>query len=127
MKKSNISNIVKHNLCHGCGGCKSICPTNAIDLQITRNGLIEPKIDGVAISLIYENGKLVTGVTRGDGYVGEDITNNIKQIVNIPQILNTTESMEIRGEAYISNRDFEIINEIQQKNNKKLLLKKYQI
>jgi len=43
--KSNISNIVKHNLCHGCGGCKSICPTNAINLQITRNGLIEPIID----------------------------------------------------------------------------------
>ncbi len=94
---------------------------NKVITEDTKSSIIiEPKIDGVAISLIYENGKLVTGVTRGDGYVGEDITNNIKQIVNIPQILNTTESIEIRGEAYISNRDFETINEFQQKNNKKL-------
>lgn len=76
-----------------------------------------PKYDGVAISLIYKNGVLVSGVTRGDGYVGEDVTNNIKTIRNIPLMLNCDllppELIEVRGEILLHTADFDKINQIQ--------------
>lgn len=71
----------------------------------------EPKIDGVSFSVTYENGHLVTGATRGDGYVGENITQNIKTIENLPHFIENAPSlMEVRGEIYIEKQDFEKLN-----------------
>lgn len=75
---------------------------------------IEPKIDGVGISLTYINGKLSVGATRGDGETGEDITENIKTIKDIPQKLKDEKPpffFELRGEVFIDKSDFEKINE----------------
>ena len=79
--------------------------------------LCEPKMDGAAVSLIYKNGILVKGVTRGDGSIGEDITSNIKTIKTIPQKtlltnkLTTPNYLEIRGEVFISKKDFIKLNQ----------------
>ena len=70
----------------------------------------ELKIDGLAISLIYEKGVLVKGVTRGDGRIGEDITNNVKTIKSIPLKLTRPIDIEVRGEIYIDKKEFERIN-----------------
>lgn len=70
---------------------------------------VEYKIDGVALSLIYENGRLVQGATRGDGRQGDDITHNARTLMGVPLRLlgnNTPQILEVRGEAYISNPDF---------------------
>ncbi|MSU54436.1 MAG: NAD-dependent DNA ligase LigA [Candidatus Staskawiczbacteria bacterium] len=80
----------------------------------------ELKIDGLAIELIYENGVLVTGATRGDGSIGEDITLNLKTVEAIPLSLLTTNyslptSLVVRGEVFISRKEFNAINEIQKK------------
>ncbi|MCC8461708.1 MAG: NAD-dependent DNA ligase LigA [Rickettsia endosymbiont of Ecitomorpha arachnoides] len=75
----------------------------------------EPKIDGLSFSAIYKNGLLITGATRGDGYVGEDITANIKTIKNFPhKIDNAPEFLEVRGEIYIEKQDFLNLNEEQE-------------
>ena len=69
----------------------------------------EPKIDGVAVNLLYKRGQLVQAATRGDGQVGEDITNNVKTIKTMPLSLRTThppELLEVRGEIYIPRADF---------------------
>jgi DNA ligase (NAD+) len=77
---------------------------SAYDIEM----VAEPKIDGLSCSLRYENHKLVQAATRGDGYVGEDITANVMTIGDIPKILppNAPEVLEIRGEVYISDVDF---------------------
>ena len=75
----------------------------------------ELKIDGLAISLIYENGILVRGVTRGDGRLGEDITNNVKTIKAIPLRLTKNIDIEVRGEIYIDKKELERINEERKK------------
>ena len=69
----------------------------------------EPKIDGISASLIYKKGKLVTGLSRGDGRIGEDITLNLKTISDIPKIITLKdfpEEIDIRGEVFIKNSDF---------------------
>ncbi len=79
---------------------------------------LEPKIDGVSISLTYENGKLVAASTRGDGSVGENVTENIKTIKSIPiQIQNAPEFIEIRGEIFVEKEDFAKLNKQQKQNN----------
>jgi DNA ligase (NAD+) len=72
---------------------------------------VEPKIDGLSISLIYDHGKLITALTRGDGQYGEDITINAKTIRSIPLNIKTSVArLEIRGEVYLSFKEFERIN-----------------
>jgi len=70
----------------------------------------ELKIDGLSISLIYENGQLITAATRGDGKVGENVTENIKMIKSIPLTIPTKEKIEVRGEVFLSKKEFEKIN-----------------
>lgn len=76
---------------------------------------IEPKIDGLSISLIYENGKLTRGITRGDGIVGEDVTHNVRAIKDIPQEINYYENIEFRGEIFITKSVFQSLNKSDQK------------
>jgi DNA ligase (NAD+) len=71
----------------------------------------ELKIDGVSISLKYEKGALVRGATRGDGVRGDDVTVNVRTVRNLPLKLNEPVSLEVRGEIYISKRDFAKLNE----------------
>ena len=74
----------------------------------------EPKIDGISASLIYKNGKFITGLSRGDGQEGEDITANLKTIKDIPKSISTKDfpnEIDIRGEVFILNSDFKKINE----------------
>ena len=70
----------------------------------------EPKIDGISASLIYKNGKFISGLSRGDGKEGEDITENLKTIKDIPYLINSKnfpKEIDIRGEVFIQNSDFE--------------------
>jgi DNA ligase (NAD+) len=75
--------------------------------------IIEPKVDGVSLSLHYRDGKLALGVTRGDGAEGDDITTNLKTLRSIPLELNTNNPpalLEVRGEAYMTIKDFDAFN-----------------
>ena len=71
---------------------------------------VEPKIDGLSVSLIYENGEFVRGATRGDGIVGEDVTQNLRTVQSIPLKLNEPLSLTVRGEVYMPRAVFEQIN-----------------
>ena len=77
----------------------------------------EPKLDGVAVSLIYENGRLVRGATRGDGKTGENITANVRTISAVPLVLQTTalgaipSRLEVRGEVFMTQNGFEQLNQ----------------
>lgn len=87
-------------------------------LKITGNVeyVAEPKLDGVAVELIYKKGRLVSGSTRGDGTVGEDITLNLKTIRSIPlQLLDTKtvkipDKLEVRGEVFLGKKEFKLLN-----------------
>lgn len=85
----------------------------------------ELKMDGLAVSLIYENGIFVKGATRGDGQIGEDVTNNLKTIESIPLKLHAPEgrhegAVEIRGEIYLPQKDFDALNEQQKKSGRQV-------
>lgn len=71
---------------------------------------VEPKIDGAAISIIYENGIFVQAITRGDGATGEDVTHNIKTVRSLPLKVSVTGKLLLRGEVFINKSDFEKIN-----------------
>jgi DNA ligase (NAD+) len=83
----------------------------------------EPKLDGLAVSLLYEHGKLVRGATRGDGRVGENITTNVRTIRNIPLTLrgdNYPERLEVRGEVIMTRDGFAKLNKTQEEQDKKV-------
>jgi len=87
-------------------------------LNLERSDLLEysaePKIDGISASLFYKNGNFIQGLSRGDGVEGEDITENLSTITDIPKILkgkNIPEEIDIRGEVFIQNTDFKKLNE----------------
>lgn len=72
---------------------------------------VEPKFDGASLNLTYEKGRLISGATRGDGEVGEDITQNVFEIASIPKQINYEKKIEIRGEVVILKDDFNKLNE----------------
>ena len=81
---------------------------NESDFTLT----VEPKIDGVAVSILYDDGRLKYAATRGDGSTGDDITQNILTIDSIPSNINNLNGgkFELRGEVFIANDDFESLN-----------------
>lgn len=93
----NIEDIVKW--------IQTVCDTNTIEIEV------EPKIDGLSISCIYKNGELIQAITRGNGTIGEDVTENVMQIRNIPLKLKESVSIEVRGEVYMTRENFDKINE----------------
>ncbi|WP_422121141.1 NAD-dependent DNA ligase LigA [Neptunicella marina] len=85
----------------------------------------EPKLDGLAVSILYENGKLVRAATRGDGYSGENITQNVKTIKNVPLTLrgeNFPTRLEVRGEVFMPLAGFEKMNKSQAEQGKKVFV-----
>lgn len=83
----------------------------------------EPKLDGLAVSLLYENGQLVQAATRGDGNSGENITANARTIKSIPLKLmaqKVPQRIEVRGEVYMTLKGFDALNDLQRKNEQKL-------
>ncbi|GAB3038418.1 NAD-dependent DNA ligase LigA [Bowmanella dokdonensis] len=85
----------------------------------------EPKLDGLAVSLLYENGKLVRGATRGDGRTGENITANVKTIANLPLTLRGEDfpaRLEVRGEVFMTRQGFEQLNQTQAKKGGKVFV-----
>lgn len=82
--------------------------------------VLELKIDGLAMSLHYDNGIFVQAVTRGDGVVGEDVTENIRMIGSIPMQIPYKDTLEIRGEIYMPKASFEQVNEKRAKQNEEL-------
>lgn len=84
--------------------------------------VVEPKIDGLAVALVYEDGRFTTGATRGDGYRGENITQNLRTVRSIPLTLEgkVPPRFEVRGEVYLRKRDFELLNEERARNGEPL-------
>ncbi len=82
--------------------------------------MCELKIDGLAVSLLYNDGKLIQGATRGDGTVGENITANLKTIHAIPLTTDLTEQFEVRGEAYMPKSAFQKLNKAREENNQQV-------
>ncbi len=82
---------------------------------------VEPKIDGLSVSLIYENGIFVKGATRGDGVVGEDVTENLRTVFSIPLKLSEPLNITVRGEVYMPRAVFESINEQRAKEGQALM------
>ena len=85
--------------------------------------MAEPKLDGIGVELIYKNGEFILGLTRGDGYNGEDITQNLRTIRSLPLKLlgdNIPELLEIRGEVFIRKKDFNNLNKKQKLNSKQI-------
>jgi DNA ligase (NAD+) len=81
------------------------------------NYFCEPKFDGASMNLLYENGELVRAITRGDGTVGEEVTDNVRTIRSVPLRIDYKKQIEIRGEVVIRKGDFELINSDRLKND----------
>ena len=82
---------------------------------------VEPKVDGLSVALEYQNGKFVSGATRGDGVVGEDVTENLKTIFSIPMTIpNAPERLIVRGEVFMPKKSFEKLNAAQEAEGKPL-------
>lgn len=83
---------------------------------------VEPKYDGLAVSLIYKKGRLVQGITRGNQVEGDDVTANVYQISNIPKVLKSPIDIDIRGEVLMSREVFEELNKKREANGEKLFV-----
>ena len=95
--------------------------TKILEQQPNTEFTVEPKVDGLSVALEYENGVFVRGATRGDGNVGEDVTENLKTIRSIPMILeNAPARLIIRGEVYMPKKQFEMLNARQEEEGKTL-------
>ncbi len=95
---------------------------NKVDKEVKNSSYVcELKIDGLAISLSYEKGLLVKGATRGDGVIGEDITENVRTIKTIPLKLSKPIDIEVRGEIYMSKKSLAEVNETRAKEGLELL------
>ena len=87
---------------------------NFLNKKISKNEfIVDCKIDGVSLSLTYQNNKLVKSLTRGDGIIGEDVTRNVSKIIGIPKKLKYCKSnlIEIRGEVFFNRDDFNLLNQ----------------
>ncbi len=82
--------------------------------------VVETKIDGLSAALEYKNGEFIKGATRGNGLIGEDVTNNLKTIKTIPKRIKENIDITVRGEVFISKNDFEKMNEERQENEEEL-------
>ena len=97
-----------------------------VEEQATKNNIespkfvVETKIDGLSSALEYKQGKFVRGATRGNGQVGEDVTENLKTVKNIPMELKEKIDITVRGEVFISKKDFEKLNNEREKNEEEL-------
>ena len=93
-----------------------------LNIDYFPNIVVEPKIDGISFVARFKNGKFITGITRGDGTVGEDITENLKVIKNFPLTLTKDfpDNFELRGEIYMSKDDFKLLNQLQEENKQKI-------
>ena len=94
----------------------------SLNLEMEIDYFVEPKFDGLAISLIYENRMLVSAATRGDGTTGELVTENIRTIRSVPLQLpkDAPALIEVRGEVYMTKNDFDDLNERQKKSDQKV-------
>lgn len=99
---------------------------NRINKQAIENGfekpkyVVETKIDGLTAALEYKEGVFVKGATRGNGLVGEDVTENLKTIKNIPMVLKDKIDITVRGEVFIGKREFEEMNKLREENEEEL-------
>ena len=99
---------------------------NKINEKAKENGIqnktyvVETKIDGLSAALEYKNGKFVRGATRGNGQVGEDVTENLRTVKTIPMELNENIDITVRGEVFISKKDFEKMNQEREENEEEL-------
>ena len=82
--------------------------------------VVETKIDGLSAALEYQNGEFVRGATRGNGLVGEDVTENLKTVKTIPMQIPDKIDITVRGEVFISKKDFEEMNQERQENEEEL-------
>ena len=96
---------------------KKVASENGIDEV---KYVVETKIDGLSSALEYKDGKLVRGATRGNGLVGEDVTENLKTIKTIPQELPEKINITVRGEVFISKKEFEKMNQEREENEEEL-------
>ena len=86
----------------------------------TVNWIVESKIDGLSVALTYEQGKLIQGATRGDGFVGEDVTANVREIVSVPQTLSKPVDITVRGEVFMPKESFERLTAAQEERGEPL-------
>jgi len=82
----------------------------------------EPKFDGLAVTLTYQDGRLIQGATRGDGYTGEDVTANLRTIPSVPLRISAQGLLEVRGEVLMTKKDFEELNERQRAQEQKIFV-----
>ena len=111
---------VKHNV--SMGSLTDVFSFEELEVFYNKNNKmlysVEPKIDGLSVSLVYENGQFVLGATRGDGLVGENVTLNLKTIKSIPLTIDYKGRLEVRGEVYMPRDAFEKINETRDEKEK---------